>query len=116
MKLNKVKYQIRKQLLLLYYIVVIILLGHIIPSEGIKINPLKTEAIIKMPLPKSVNELQRFFGMVNNLEKFIPNLANQTTPLHNFVKREVVFELQKPQLDAIENLKTLITSAPCLNI
>ena len=107
MKLNKIKYQIRKQLLLLYYIVVIIFLGHIIPSEGIKINPLKTEAIIKMPLPKSVNELQKFFGMVNNLEKFIPNFADQTTPLHNLVKREVVFELQKPQLDAIENLKTL---------
>ena len=34
-------------------------------SEGIKIDPLKTEAITKMPLPRSVNEMQIFLGMVN---------------------------------------------------
>ena len=49
--------------------------------------------------------------MVNYLGKFIPNLAEYTTPLRN-LKKDVVFELQKPQLDAIENLKTLVTSAP----
>ena len=32
------------------------------------------------------------------------------------MKRDVVFYLQKSQLDAIEKLKTLITSAPILNI
>ena len=53
--------------------------------------------------------------MVNYLGKFIPNLAKHTTPLRN-LKKDVVFELQKPQLDAIENLKTLVTSAPYLKI
>lgn len=51
LKLNKTKFQIRKQS--------IVLLGHIIPSEGFKIDPLKTETISKMLLPRSVNELQR---------------------------------------------------------
>ena len=106
LKLNKTKCQIRKQL--------IVFLGHTV-SEGIKIDPSKTEAITKMPLPGSVNELHRFLGMVNYL-KFIPNLAEHTTPLHNLFKKDVAFKLQKPQLDAIENLKTLVTSAPCLKI
>ena len=91
-------------------------MGHIISSEGIKSDPSKTEAITKMPLPRSVNELQRFLGMVNSLGKFIPNLSEYTTPLRNLLKNDVVFELQKPQLDAIENLKALITSALCLKI
>ena len=108
LKLNKTKCQIRKQS--------IIFLGHIILSEDIKIDPLKIEAITKMPLPRSVNELQRFLGMINYLGKFIPNLAKHTTPLGNLLKKDVVFKLQKPQLDAIENLKTLVTSAPCLKI
>ena len=73
LKLNKTKCQIRKQS--------IVFLGHIISPEGIKIDPSKTEAITKMPLPRSVNELQRFLGMVNYLGKFIPNLAEHTTPL-----------------------------------
>ena len=108
MKLNKLKYQIRKQ--------TIVFLRNIILLEGIKIDPSKTEVITKIPLPRSVNELQRFLGMINYLGKFIPNLTKHTTPLGNLLKKDVVFKLQKPQLDAIENLKTLVTSAPCLKI
>ena len=80
-------------------------LGHIISSEGLKIDPSKTEAITKIPLPRSFNELQRFLGMVNYLGKLIPNLAEHTTPLRNLLKKDVL-ELKKPQLDTIENLKT----------
>ena len=84
-------------------------------SAVITIGPSKTETITKMSLLRSVNELQRFLGMVNYLGKIIPNLAKHTTPLCNLIKKDVLFELQKPQLDATENLKTLVTSAPCLN-
>ena len=73
LKLNKTKCQMRKQS--------IVFLVHLISPEGIKIDPSKTEAITKMLLPRSVNELQRFLGMVNYLGKFIPNLAEHTTPL-----------------------------------
>ena len=92
LKLNKTKCQVRKQS--------IVFLGHIISSEGIKIDPSRTEAITKMPLPRSVNELQRFLGLVNYQGKFIPNLADHTTPLWNLLKKDVV----------------LVTSAPCLKI
>ena len=108
MKLNKTKCQIRRQS--------IVFLGIIISSEGIKIDPSKTGAITKMSLLKSVNELQRFLGMVYYLGKFIPNLAEHTIPLRTFLKKNVVFQLQKPQLDAIESLKALVTSAPCLKV
>ena len=85
-------------------------------SEGIKTDPSKTEAITNMPLPRSVNELLRFIGMVNYLGRFISNLTKHITSLRSLHKKDVVFKLQKPQLDAIENLKTLVTSAPCLKI
>ena len=90
LKLNKTKCEIRKQS--------IVFLGHIISSKGIKIDPSKTEAITKMLLSRSVNELQRFLGMVIYQGKFIPNLAEHTTPLRNLLKKDVMFELQKPQL------------------
>ena len=107
LKLNKTQCQIRKKS--------IVFLGHIISSECIKIDPSRTESITKMPLQRSVDELQRFVGMVNNLGKFIPNLGEHTT-LVPLLKKDVIFELQKPQLDVIENLKTLVTSAPCLKM
>ena len=108
LKVNKTKCQIRKQS--------IVFLGHIILSEGIKIDPSKTDAITMMLLPRSVNELQRFLVMVNYLETFIPNSVEHTTPLRNLLKKDVVSELHKLQLDGIENLKTLVTSAPCLKV
>ena len=92
----------------------IVFLGHIISSEGIKVDPSKTDAITKMSVTQSLTELQRFLGMVNYLSKFIPNLAEVTAPLRVLLKKDVVFKLQKFQLDVIEKLKTLITSAPIL--
>ena len=44
LKLNKTKCQIRKQSIVFF--------GHIISSEGIKIDPSKTEATTKIPLPR----------------------------------------------------------------
>ena len=106
LKLNKNKCQFCKNS--------IVFLGHIISSEGIRVDPSKTDAVTKMSVPQSLTELQRFLGMVNYLSKFIPNLAEVTAPLRVLLKKDVVFKLQKSQLDVIEKLKTLITSAPIL--
>ena len=105
LKLNKNKCQFRKDS--------IVLLGHIILSEGIRVDPSKTDAITKMSLPQSLAELQKCLRMVNYLVKFIPNLAEVTAPLRALLKKDVVFNLQKSQFkDAIKKLKTLITSFP----
>ena len=108
LKLHKTECQIRKQ--------PVVFLGHIILSEGIKTDPSKNEAITKMPLPRPINELPRFIGMVKYRGKFMPNLVERTIPLRNLLQSDVVSEQQKPQLDAIENLKALVTAAPCLKI
>ena len=69
-----------------------------------------------MSVLQSLTELQRFWRMVNYLGKFIPNLVEVTAPLQALLKKDVAFNLQKPQLDTIENLRILITSAPILEI
>ena len=108
LKLNKNKCQFCKNS--------IVFLGHIISSEGIRVDPSKTDAITKMSVPQSLTELQRFLGMLKYLAKFIPNFAEVNARLRVLLKKDVVFKLQKSQLDVIEKLKTLITSAPILKI
>ena len=51
-------------------------LGHTIDEKGILPDPQKTEAISKMTSPKSTTELRRFMGMVNQLGKFSPRIAD----------------------------------------
>ena len=94
----------------------IVFLRHIISSEGVKVDPAKIEAITKMPLPNSVNELQRFLGMITYLGNFMPNLAEVTSPLRTLLKKEIEFKLEKPQLDAIGKLKLLVATTPCLKM
>ena len=84
LKLNKNKCQFRKNS--------IVFLGHIIFSEGIRVDPSKTDAITKMSVPQSLAELQRFLGMVNYLGKFIPNLAEVTGPLRALLKKPLIYK------------------------
>ena len=56
-------------------------LGHIVDSRGVSSDPEKTNAIKAMKIPSGVKELQRFLGMVNQLGKFSPNLAQISQPL-----------------------------------
>ena len=60
-------------------------LGHIIDSEGISPDPKRTDAMRKMPPPASLTELRRFIGIVNQLNKFSPKIAELSQPLRKLL-------------------------------
>ncbi len=60
-------------------------LGHIIDSEGTSPDPKRTDAIRKMPPPASLTELRRFMGIVNQLNKFSPKIAELSQPLRKLL-------------------------------
>ena len=62
-------------------------LGHLIDENGIRADPDKTSAIIKMEPPTNISELRRFMGMVNQLGKFWQNLGDITQPLDSSLAR-----------------------------
>lgn len=51
------------------------LLGFIVSKDGICLDPLKVEAIINLPSPSSLYQLQSLQGKANFLQFFIPNYA-----------------------------------------
>ena len=62
-------------------------LRHVISEKGIEADPEKTKVIQEYPRPTNVTELQRFSGMVNQLAKFIPNLATINELLRQLLKK-----------------------------
>ena len=60
-------------------------LGHIIDENGVIPDPKKMEAVQKMPPPASLTELRRFMGIVNQLNKFSPRLAELSQPLRSLL-------------------------------
>jgi hypothetical protein len=51
------------------------LLGFIVSCQGIRVDPLKAEAILKLPPPSSFRQLQSLQGKENILRRFIPTYA-----------------------------------------
>ena len=55
-------------------------LGQLIDSTGVKADPEKIHAVKDLPPPQNVSELRQFLGMVNQLSKFLPRVAEETKP------------------------------------
>ena len=98
-RLNKMKTELRKS--------EITFLGHILTSEGLKPDPEKIKAIVRMEPPKDVREVQRFNGMVNYLARFMPNLSEKIEPLRRLTNKDAEWSWEKEQKGAFEKIKSL---------
>ena len=63
-------------------------LEHIVDAQGVHADPDKSKAIAQFPVPSKPTKLQRFMGMINNLGKFIPGLADLNEPLRQLLRKE----------------------------
>ena len=81
------------------------LLGHIINQHGISPDPSKTAAVLEMKTSKSLTELRRFMGMVNQLGKFTPNIAELSQPLRELLSSKRSWVLGPTQDTAFKAIK-----------
>jgi hypothetical protein len=58
------------------------LLGFLISSQGIKVNPGKIHAIERMKPPIDLKEVQKFTGCLASLSRFISRLGEKALPLY----------------------------------
>ncbi|KAK1660346.1 hypothetical protein QYE76_048505 [Lolium multiflorum] len=90
------------------------LLGFLVSSRGIKVNPIKINAIEKMVLPKCLNDVQKFTGCLASLSHFVSRLGEKALPLYQLMKKTDKF-IWTPQADAaFHELKKMLASAPIL--
>ena len=105
-KLNKDKLQLRLS--------EINFMGHIISQDGLRSDPNKIKAVMEMDPPQNVEGLRRYFGMVNYLGRFMPNLSSSLEPLHMLLKKDVPWTWTDTQQVAFDAVKKLITNTPVL--
>ena len=91
------------------------LLGHIICNDGVKINPERVEAIAKIPLPSTKKGLQSFFGKINFLRRFTPNLAEVTKPLNRLLRNDVKFQWDETSKRAFQQIKDGMRPSSCFD-
>jgi len=66
-------------------------LGHVIDKDGLKTSEKKVSCISKMPVPKNVDELKSFLGMINYYGKFIKNLSTISSTSQFIKKRNTIY-------------------------
>ncbi len=89
-------------------------LGQVIDSSGIRPDPDKVKAIEKVPEPTNVGEIRRFLGMVNQMSKFAPHLAEVTSPLRALLAKGTSWVWEDSQKRAFQQAKQMLTTSPIL--
>ena len=77
----------------------------VVGADGIRADPEKTAAIQQMPPPKNVSDLRRFLGMVNQMGKFSPNLAELSQPLRELMGTKCSWTWGPSQSQAFAQVK-----------
>ena len=91
-------------------------LGHVIDCSSISPDPRKTIAISEMREPSSVTDLRRFMGMVNQMNKFSPNIDNLSQPLRELLSTKRMWVWTPRHKEAFQKLKEETTSPRVLTL
>jgi len=88
--------------------------GRVISSNGVEPCQKKVNAILQLASPTNKQELQSFFGTVNFMSTFIPNLSKKTHLMRGLLKKDVHFVWTSDMQQEFETIKQVIANAVSL--
>ena len=87
-----------------------------VSEEGISIDPAKVKDILEWTILKNVSEIRGFLGITRWYKIFIRDYALIASPLTNLLKKGLKFVWTPEHQANLDELKRIITSAPCLKL
>ena len=90
-------------------------LGHIITERGVATDPLKIQAIMDWPLPRSLKQLRGFLGLTGYYRRFVKGYGSISKPLTLLLRNDAKGWNEEAS-KAFNHLKVLMTSAPVLTL
>lgn len=98
-----------------FYIETGCLLGFVVSKASICVDPLKVEAIVKLPSPSTLHQLQSLQGKSNFLRRFIPNYAEIMKGFTKLLTQNTPFFWDEIANKSFDALKHALTHAPLLH-
>ena len=87
-------------------------LGLIVNHRGIEANPYKIKAVLDMPSPSGIKEVQRLTGRIVALSRFVSRASDKCQSF--FQDQKKVFQWDTKCEEAFSALKTYLSSPPIL--
>ena len=91
-------------------------LGRLISGDGLKPDPEKIVAIMKMQKPTDIKSMQRFIEFVNYVAKFLANLSAICEPLRKSSCKDASWTWNSGQEAAFKKKKQLVKAAFVLQL
>ena len=89
-------------------------LGHIVSAEGVRVDPVKIEAVVNWKPPRSVTEVRSFLGLAGYYRRFVKGFSVIASPLTKLLRKGVLFEWSDKCQNSFEQLKEMLVEAPVL--
>ena len=97
-----------------FWLDMVAFLGHVIPVQGVSVNPKKIEAVVNLKPPKNVSEVRSFLGLAGYYRKFVEGFSKIAAPLTKITRKDVKYDWVDACQQSFEELKGRLTSAPVL--
>uniref|UniRef100_A0A146KXW0 RNA-directed DNA polymerase n=4 Tax=Lygus hesperus TaxID=30085 RepID=A0A146KXW0_LYGHE len=85
-------------------------LGHLVTTDGVRMEPEKVAAVRDYPTPKDVKGVQAFLGLAGFYRRFISHYSAMAVPLTVLLRKDKQFEWKDPQKQAFQDLKNALQS------
>ena len=85
-------------------------LGFIVNHRGIEANPDKIKAVLDMPSPSGIKEVQRLTGRIAALSRFVARASDKCQPFFQVLKK--AFQWDAKCEESFSALKTYLSSPP----
>ncbi|KAL8110718.1 hypothetical protein AgCh_026455 [Apium graveolens] len=89
-------------------------LGHVVGKDGIKVDPVKIEAVSKWEQPKTPTEVRSFLGLAGYYRRFVKDFAKIATPLTKLTRKNEKFNWTEKCEESFQELKKRLVTAPVL--
>ncbi|KAH0661557.1 hypothetical protein KY284_026488 [Solanum tuberosum] len=91
-------------------------LGHIISSEGIEVDPQKTDAVKKWPRPLNPSDIRSYLGLACYYWRFVEGFSSIASLLTALTQKKSKFEWSESCENSFQLLKDKLTSARILTL
>ncbi|KAH0651615.1 hypothetical protein KY284_031527 [Solanum tuberosum] len=91
-------------------------LGHIVSSEGIQVDPKKTDAVKSWPRPLTPSDIRSFLGLACYYRRFVEGFSSIASPLTALTQKKAKFVWLEACEKSFQELKDRLTSAPVLTL
>ena len=80
-------------------------------AEGIRVDPVKIEAVVNWKPPRSVTEVRSFLGLAGYYRRFVKGFSVIASPLTKLLRKGVLFEWSDKCQNSFEQLKEMLVEA-----